>query len=275
MLKKLAKQIVAPWHCCIRFAFLLILLLIPPAASASLLFYSPLAKAAGNIETLIKGKVNKIDKVVQYQPLKNGKKIETSTHFSYQVEVLAVLYGDVTHSTLQIGHSSFVPIVYNDEGKPIMMFSPVLDGSGLESRLQEGNEYLLSIGKVANDATREIPLYRAELPEKESILLELIYEGRAWKHVRKMLSNELPQITAYRFDAKSRRLYLFQGASRTIYCVQDNALLQYKRYADSSIRVNHLDIDDRNHLLLLFNQEQQGVVGYDDFQPVMPSTTSQ
>lgn len=277
MLKRLANRVAVPWHRSRQpwFAFLFVLLLIPSAASASLIFHTSLSKAASSIQTLVKGRVNKVDKVVQYQTLKNGKKIETSTHFSYQVEVLAVLYGDAPLGALQIGHSSFIPIVYNDEGKPTMMFSPILDGSGLESRLQEGSEYLLSIGKVSNDADREIPLYRAELPEKESMLLELIYESSAWKHFRKMLPNELPLITAYRFDPKSRRLFLFQGASRTIYCVQGNALLQYKRYADSSIRVNHLDIDDRDHLLLLFNQEQQGVVAYDDFQPVAPSTTSQ
>lgn len=275
MLNNPAKQDAFHWHHrrIIRSALLLSLSIVSFAASASQIFYSPLAKAADSIETLVKGKVRKVDKTVQYKPLRNGKKIETSTHFSYQVEVSSVLYGDAPLGTVQIGHSSFVPIVYNDEGTPVTMFSPILEGSGLENSLQEGREYLLSIGKIADATTGEIPLYRAELPEKEVRLLELIHESHAWKLARQKLPDELPRITAYRFDPESRRLLLFQGTTRIIYSIQGAALLQFKGYENSGIRVNHLDTDN-DHLQLLFNQELQGTVGYGDFRPLEETNAS-
>lgn len=99
-------------------------------AAASQIFHRPLDEVLEDTDWIV------VATVVNAQRTSSL----TSTEAVYKIQVVETIQG--TAPAVPIHYSQPIPILYDDEGNEVGHFSPILDGSGSELSLKEGETWI-------------------------------------------------------------------------------------------------------------------------------------
>ena len=99
-------------------------------AAASQIFHRPLEEVLEDAEWIV------VATVVTAQRASSQR----STDATYKIQVEQILEG--TAPEIPVHYSQPVPILYDDEGNEVGTFSPILEGSGSELGLKEGETWV-------------------------------------------------------------------------------------------------------------------------------------
>ncbi len=120
-------------------AILLAAIALPAAASQ--IFHRPLEEVLEEADWIV------VATVVNAQRSSS----RSSTEAVYKIQVVETIQG--TAPGVPIHYSQPIPILYDDEGNEVGHFSPILDGSGSELSLKEGETWIfLGHGPHVEDA---------------------------------------------------------------------------------------------------------------------------
>jgi len=165
------------------------------SASASQVHLQTMAETSGNIRAALKVKVLEVKHTQVHMKLKSGAEGPvTSVHADYKCQVVEAVVGPWPDNAkkVSIRFTSVVPIKYDENGKVVLRFSPIRQGSGLEGDLKKGKEYLACFAYRLDPSKPLQHLYAAYRPEECAALLASIGDGRAFAKFSKTLRARLP-----------------------------------------------------------------------------------
>ena len=115
----------------------------------------PLEEDIKNINTVLQVEVTDVTREYNYMKLKNGKDGPmTSTSIIISGKIKEVIWGTYNLNEITTKHTWIIPIKYDEEGNKILGFSPIKSGSGFESNVEIGKEYIFCFRNT--DETRSI-----------------------------------------------------------------------------------------------------------------------
>jgi len=178
------------------FAAGMLVVLIASVADASQVQFQEMEKTAGQIKTILKVRVFDVKRSQTHMKLKSGGQGPvTSMHVDYTCQITEVVLGKWAGKIgkITIRHSTVVPIKYDENGKAVMRFSFILSGSGIESDLKKGKEYLACFALIPDPAREKQYLYAAYPLENRQGLLAAVGDAAMLVKFRKALTKRLPK----------------------------------------------------------------------------------
>lgn len=107
------------------------------------LFSTPLAQAGQLVMRPLAETLEQADRVFVGRVLKSERQdSEAQSVIRLSVLPLRILRGPAGDEAVEMIYSRVIPLIRNDRGEVIGSFSPVIDGSGRELAVKEGEEWL-------------------------------------------------------------------------------------------------------------------------------------
>jgi hypothetical protein len=161
-------------HMLVRTVVFLALLTLTLPAAASQIFHRTLEEVLEEADWIV------VATVVTAQRTSN----QHSTDATYKLQVVETLQG--TAPAVPVHYSQPIPILYDDEGNEIGTFSPILDGSGSELGLKEGETWIFVGSGPSSEAAQIASLFRVEPRANLGAVT-------AWLTVKATEKTELPE----------------------------------------------------------------------------------
>lgn len=143
------------WKAVIRVLALWFLFSASPAPAGQLVM-RPLAETLELADQVFVGRVLKSER----------QDSEAQSVIRLSVRPLRILRGPVGDEAVEMIYSRVIPLIRNDRGEVIGSFSPVIDGSGRELAVKEGEEWLFLVrgsgGKFPASLLRVEPTEQAD-----------------------------------------------------------------------------------------------------------------
>lgn len=137
-----------------RVVALLVLFFAGPAALAGQLIFRPLSETLEQADRVFIGRVLKSER----------QDSETQSVVRLSVVPLRVLRGRTGSEVVEMSHSRVVPLIRDARGEVVGSFSPIIDGSGRELLVKEGEEWLFLVR--GNDPSSPAILLRVEAADQ-------------------------------------------------------------------------------------------------------------
>lgn len=264
-----------------RFAALL-LLLSTAFALASGVNPGRLEDAAAQADQAVLAKVAAIKETPIYHKLKDGTQGPLlTTRRDYTLEVSRVLAGPERKPgvvTYQMPQLAF----YDENGKETMHWWIAIPGTGQESVLEQGKEYVLCLH---NDVEGQPPsILRAEPANRAAAVTTAMHQAQCWAALKAAVTaEEFKSIRLVAFDAASDTLVVMipspprpelgrnDSPRARLYAATPAGAITCAREFDTYLNYNHLYFDGKTVILRAGN-EYTMVFPWEEFAARVPTT---
>jgi hypothetical protein len=126
----------------------------------------PLDEAAGCFDHVLLVTVLEASHEPDVRTFTGGVERTVELAVTYRCRVDESLAGVKIDGEIHLNYSFTVPVVYNDNGDPILQYSPESLGSGSELQLVAGTQYAVGVASVGASEPETHSLIRAEAADR-------------------------------------------------------------------------------------------------------------
>jgi hypothetical protein len=177
------------------------------ASQATQVFFQRPEEIKQPIAVVLRVKVGDVKIREDRMKLKDGKEGPViATHWEYQCDVRETVSGDwpaekSAREKIRFQFTAMVPVEYDENGREVVHFSYWSTGSGIETSLQAGQEYLVCL-PVNAPGDKPQKLLRAEPVSRRAALLVGLQQARARAFLENHHRDLLPKIVLAGFEPR-------------------------------------------------------------------------
>jgi len=243
-----------------------------------------LEDAVAKTDQAVLAKITAIKETPIYHKLKNGGQgPQLTTQRDYTLEVIRVLAGSDRKPDVAT-YTDPIFVVYDDDGKEIMGEWIMTSGSGKESSLTQGQEYVLCLSTRWGDKPPNI--IRAESVDRADAVTTAMQRSQCWKVLKTAFTaEEFKSIRLAAYDATNSTLVVMipspprpelgshDSPRARIYTATPDGTVTRAHEFNTNLNFNHLYFDGKT-VVLRANDEYTMVFPYDGLDVWKPNAES-